>query len=147
MSSLINAKIYKIVCGTTNQIYIGSTTKELSIRLRAHELDFKKYNRGKYHYVSSFAILCNNNYTIELIIDVLCSSQSELFKIEGAYIRDHEDTCVNRLIPGRNRKEHYNDTLKKHICECGHKYTMKNKRIHIESEEHQQYIIDNLEDY
>lgn len=138
MSTLLKAKIYKIVCNKTNQIYIGSTTKDLDTRLHSHELDFKKYCRNRYHFVTSFAILCNNDYSIELITDVQCSSNQELHKIEGAYIQDHQDICVNKNIPGRSKKQYYQDN-KQITCECGSAYKAKDKAKHFRSSKHLEY--------
>ena len=43
MVNYTNGKIYKIICLTTNDIYIGSTTKPLSTRLANHELNQSIY--------------------------------------------------------------------------------------------------------
>ena len=42
-----NAKIYKIVDNTLDNIYIGSTCKTLEQRLKSHEQDYKKFKAGK----------------------------------------------------------------------------------------------------
>ena len=61
-------KIYKIVCQTTNNQYIGSTTEPtLARRLAGHNCDFKRWKKGEFRYLTSFSILENNNYYIELI--------------------------------------------------------------------------------
>ena len=62
-----NGKIYKIVDNTNGDIYIGSTYKRLYERIAKHEYDFKYYLNGNYHYITSFKILKNNDYKIELI--------------------------------------------------------------------------------
>ena len=147
MTTLLKAKIYKIVCNKTKQIYIGSTIKDLEERLHSHELDFIKYCRNRYHYVTSFSILCNNDYKIELITDVICSSKQELRKIEGAFVRDNEDICVNKLIPGRDKATYYKETQKKHKCECGGTYTLNKKTEHMESDQHIEYVNAVWEEY
>lgn len=122
----------------TECCYIGSTTKDLDVRLHSHELDFKKYCRNRYHFVTSFAILYNNDYSIELICDVQCSSNQELRKIEGAYVQDHQDICVNKNIPGRTKKEYYEDN-KKITCPCGSVYKANEKNKHFKTSKHKEY--------
>ena len=93
MVNYTNGKIYKIVCLTTNQIYIGSTTKPLSARLATHRADYKLYKQEKYHYVTSFKILEGNNYRIELLEEYKCDNKEQLHAKEGKYIQLFE--CVN----------------------------------------------------
>ena len=102
-----NGKIYKIVCHTTNKIYIGSTTaKRLSQRLSEHKTTYKRFVSGKSKAcTSSRVVLENNNYSIELIELVPCESKSELTLREAYYIRMIE--CVNKHIPNRSHKEYY----------------------------------------
>ena len=119
----INGKIYKIVCNVTGKIYVGSTIKPLKIRLSGHQAHYNSYLNEKYHYVSSFDILKDGNYFIELICNADCTSKKELNAIEGVYIRDLE--CVNRFIPGRTKKE-YNDEHADTIKEQHKKYYKSN---------------------
>ena len=104
-----NGKIYKIVCNIIDKIYIGSTIKPLKIRLSGHKSHYNLYLNNKYNYVTSFDILKDGNYFIELICNAACTSKKELNAIEGVYIRELE--CVNRLIPCRTQQEYYKDNV------------------------------------
>jgi hypothetical protein len=99
-----NGKIYKIVCNESGKIYIGSTTQSLNTRLIHHKSDYKRYLQGKTNYFTSYQILENNNYHIELICDYPCSCKKELQTMEAKYIREID--CVNKYIPCRTKKEY-----------------------------------------
>ena len=77
-----NGKIYKIIYNdiTNNKlfIYIGSTIQTLYSRISKHKYDYKRYLNNKYCYVSSFEIIKNNNYQIELIEYYKCNNNFEL---------------------------------------------------------------------
>ncbi len=60
-------RFYKIVSANTDKCYIGSSVQNLEERLRQHEKDYKGFQDGKYHYVSSFDILDFKDYSIQLI--------------------------------------------------------------------------------
>jgi hypothetical protein len=108
-------KIYQIVCLTTGQKYISSTKqKTLAERLAGHVRDLKKWKNGKYHFVSSFTILEQGNYQIELIEAYPCNSKDGLNAREGYYIRTLD--CVNKRIEGRTKKE-YHETFRVELAE------------------------------
>ena len=150
-----NAKIYKIVDNLSDMIYIGSTCKTLNQRLNGHELDYKKFRNGKYNFVTSFKILENNNYKIELIKNYPCENKQELNIAEGIEIKKAKTdglNVVNRCIAGLTRKETVaqyciknriilNEKSKeKFNCSCGGKFTYCHKLQHEESKLHQDYI-------
>jgi hypothetical protein len=100
------SKVYQIVCLTTGQKYIGSTTqKNLALRLAGHNAHFKRWKNGNHHFVTSFTILEQGNYQIELIEAYPCNSKDELNAREGHYIRTVE--CINKNIAGRTITEWY----------------------------------------
>ena len=124
-------KIYKIVCNITGEVYYGSTISKLSKRINIHKNLKDCVSRN---------IINRGDYKIELIKDYPCNSQYELEEEEGKYIRENE--CINKQIPGRTKKEHYEDNkieiveknkqyrdlhkeeinkkkLEKITCECG----------------------------
>jgi hypothetical protein len=160
-------KIYKIECNVTGKVYIGSTCKNtLAERLAQHVTDYKRYLKGTYHYISSFAVLQNRNYDIVLIEKYPCNSKDELHARERYWCNELE--CVNqRKNPGMynllgekgfgkyyreknkdtihaKKKEYYNDNKdkknEKHDCICGGKYTHVHKALHIRTAKHQQYL-------
>ena len=97
-------KIYKIECNVTWKIYIGSTCQPLlSSRLTGHVRDYKRHLNGKFHNITSFKVLENDDYFIMLLESVNCNSNDELKARERFHIESID--CVNKCIPGRTVKE------------------------------------------
>ena len=155
MNKFQNAKIYKIVDNTSDLIYIGSTCKTLNQRLKKHESDYKSFKAGKYHFITSFKILENNDYKIELIKLFPCQNKQELNIAEGVEIRQAKINglnVVNKNIAGQTDKESMAQYCKKNRislnekakekfnCSCGGKFTYCHKSKHEESKKHQDYI-------
>lgn len=105
MSDYSKGKIYKLVDNTNGNIYIGSTIKMLCQRLCNHKYDYKKYLIGKYHFVTSFDIIKNGNFKIELIEEYPCNNKKELETRERYYIESIN--CINKNIPTRTDAEYY----------------------------------------
>ena len=73
MADYTKGKIYRLVCNTTGNQYIGSTTQSLSQRLGGHKKDYKRFLEGKItKQTSSFSILSEKNYEMILIEDYPC---------------------------------------------------------------------------
>ena len=137
MSDYKQGKIYKIVDLTTeNNIYVGSTCQTLEKRLSGHVNDFKYYTmNNNNNYITSYEVLKNGNYEILLIENYPCDSKYELLKKERYFIETMN--CVNQIIPTRTKKEwidsnRHNQT----VCECGMRYTTKNKKDHLKTKQH-----------
>jgi hypothetical protein len=104
-------KIYRIVCNTTGLVYYGSTTeKSLSSRLRGHRCGYKDYVDGKRRFITSFSVIENDNFNIELVENYPCTSKEELHRRERFYIENND--CVNKFIPTRTGPEYYQQVLK-----------------------------------
>lgn len=104
------SKVYQIVCLTTGQKYVGSTTqKTLAERLSGHISNFKCWKNDKGTFTTAYHVLEKNNYQIELLETFPCNSKDELNAREGHYIRIID--CVNKKIEGRTKKEWYEDNL------------------------------------
>jgi len=89
-------KIYKIVCNVTGLVYIGSTCEPtLSRRLAGHVGSYKRYQKGKKNYISSFKIIENSSYEIVLVESFPCKTKDELHARER-YWTKHID-CVNKI--------------------------------------------------
>ena len=162
MVNYANGKIYKIECLTTGLIYVGSTTKErLSQRMVEHRSHFKLYKDGKYHNVSCFKVLENDNYRIDLIEAVNANNKDELRAREGHYIKALD--CVNKRIESRTKTEYCQDHKEdkkeydkkyreknadkikkhkyaKHTCECGSQYSFCVNARHLKSIRHQNFV-------
>jgi len=120
-------KIYKIVDNTNESIYIGSTCEPiLSRRLAGHVANYKTYcgSENKKTFVTSYDIIKNDNYYIELIELYPCNSKDELLKRERYYIQTLD--CVNKTIPGRTKKEWNADNMDK-IIKYKKQYNNDNK--------------------
>jgi hypothetical protein len=121
--------VYGIFCKTTWKVYYGSTALTLEKRLKSHEMDYKASLNGYYKYVSSYEIIKNNNYEIKLL--ETCDDEIHMKIREGYYIRTFP--CVNKVIPGRTRKEYYEDNreeMKEYYKANKEKLTEKNKEYY-----------------
>jgi hypothetical protein len=132
-----NGKIYKIVDNTNQNIYIGSTFRELNERLKCHKRKSKCYINNKTNYVSSFEIIKNNDYKIELIENVEhCNNKLDLLKRERYYIEHNScNSCINKYKNQGIKSEigeieyykFYRENNKEKITEYNKKYRENNK--------------------
>lgn len=147
-----NGKIYRLISSQTNEVYIGSTTQALQKRKSEHNQNFKYWQNGKYHYISSFELCKYDDMDIELVEEYPCKSKNELEKRESEIIRSTEH-CINisKYVGVEGRREYRREYKKvnserirkyesKNIqCECGlisqrkqiqrHKRTTKHHRL------------------
>jgi hypothetical protein len=120
-------KIYKIVCRKTDKQYIGSTTEPtLARRLAGHRCDIKRWKNGEFAFVSSFSVMEENDYYIELVELVPCSSKDELLVRERFHIQNNE--CVNKCVPLRTHKE-WCEENRKQINEKAKEYYEENREV------------------
>jgi hypothetical protein len=145
MPNYQNGKIYKIESPDGDMVYIGSTARQyLSQRMMKHRNSYNRWKKEKKEsHVTAYDIFDKygiENCTIVLLESFPCNSKDELKAREGEYIRNME--CVNKVIPGRNKKEYYNDN-KDLISENYKKYyyDKRNKILEI----HKQYYMSNKE--
>lgn len=137
-----SGKVYRIVCQSTGLQYIGSTSKNVSTRLQKHLNNYYEFLKGKYHFISSFNVLKNNNYKVDVLENYEYENIHELRKRERFYIECFE--CVNLNIPSRTKKEwcevNKEKLNKKYNCLCGGKYTYKHITDHLKTLRHREYI-------
>ena len=147
MVNYAHGKIYKIVDLTNDNIYIGSTCEpKLARRLAQLISGYKSYINGKSHFVTSYKILENGNYDIQLIESYACCNKDELHAREGLYINTM--ACINKIVAGRTPKEyyeHYKDAInykkkEKYICLCGGIVSHTHKARHNTSQKHINFI-------
>jgi len=110
-----SCNIYKIVCNTTGEIYIGSTVQPLRKRLAQHKAHKNTIARS---------IIDRGSYDIILIENLKCDNKDELHKKEREYIEKNE--CINTRIPNRTVKERY-ERDKEDIKEYHKKYYQEYK--------------------
>ena len=118
MSDYSQGKIYMITTNKIYEVYIGSTIQTLEERLSSHKSDYKRWLKGEERYCTSFEILQYDDCEILLVEDYPCETEKELRLKEGEYICEMD--CVNKVIPGRSRKEYCKE------------YYQKNKEYHKE---------------
>ena len=172
-----NGRIYFIepICEhEDNEFYYGSTIQKLCKRIDKHRHDFKRWKDGKFGKIMCFELFEKyglENCKIYLAEKYPCEDREELEAREGYYIWNYD--CINKIIPGRTRKEYridnrdkskeyninnkikikeyYNDNRDKintkhnvhYDCVCGGKYTYSNKSKHLKSKKHIKYIEQN----
>ena len=95
-------KIYKIWSPHSDDIYIGSSTQDLAVRMGKHRSDMD---------CTAKSIINLGEAKIELIELYPCNSKIELNKREGYFIRSLD--CVNICISGRTKKEYYEENKEK----------------------------------
>ena len=154
-SKYCNGKIYKIIDKSSDMIYVGSTIRTLNQRLGMHISQFKSFKAHKAKFMTSFKILENDNYKIELISLYPCENKKELEFEEGKHIlklKNDGFNVVNKCIVGQTRKEsksryyknhktHINELQKKkHKCICGSQCSISHKSCHEKTRKHQDYI-------
>lgn len=150
---LIKGFIYKLTCSQTSNSYFGSTTKP-NERLRGHLSPNNKC-------MSRFLI----NPTMEVIeeIEYNPNNNRPLLLAERSYIESN--SCVNKKVPLRSRLELYNikkqnpnffknmyiqrggiayNIRTRKTCECGGVYIQRNKKRHLETEKHKNFILSNI---
>lgn len=143
--------IYVLKNTTSNDVYYGSTKKELYVRLGEHKSDWKRYSTGiPQSYLTSFEVVkCPTSY-IELVEEV---SKEDRYIREGFWIRNNP--CVNLHIPTRTSQERYLDNHEEMLEERrqyyqNHKEKMINDAKHYVNEHkedtqnyHKQYYLEN----
>jgi hypothetical protein len=102
-SEAFTGRIYRISAPGFDQVYVGSTRKALSTRMAQHQSDMRKWQRGAYHYVTSFALLGQPDVSIDLIEEDEYQDMQHMREREAYWIT--RLPSVNRCMPGRSRNE------------------------------------------
>ena len=89
-------KIYRVVDNTNGNVYIGITINRLCDRLAQHKC---------YKNCISRDIINNGDYEI-ILIEETDDKTRERYWIENT-------ECINERIPGRTKKEYYQDNIEK----------------------------------
>lgn len=123
-------KIYKLVSSHTDQVYIGSTTQKLNIRLSGHESDFNR-NMKK----SSEKLIRYCDCKIELLEKFPCKNDKEL--------RKREQYWINKYPNVSNFKNAYSKLNKLQgiiQCDCGKILKRCSLENHKKTKEHKNKI-------
>ncbi len=107
-----DSKIYVITDIDYNERYYGSTVQPLTKRFIEHKSKYNLYkNKNTGCYISLFSIFDKytpQNTKIELVESFPCTSKAELEAREGYHIKQ-DSSAVNRIVPGRTKREYYQD--------------------------------------
>ena len=110
-----NAKIYKLIDNTNDNVYIGSCCSSLKTRLSKHKFSYELFlfhNIKSYEiikngdYIKSYDIIKNGDYTIELLEDCNVKTKKELLEREHFFIVNNE--CLNKNLADINYDQYYN---------------------------------------
>jgi len=134
MPDYSRARIYKIVCDTSGEVYYGSTIQSLSMRLTGHRQDARRDR------CSSKQIIDRGNYSIVLVEEYPCENKEQLCRRERYYIENNE--CVNKQVPTRTKKQYHQDN-KAWKAEYDKNYVENNKDWKVEK--NKRYYQDNRE--
>ena len=124
--------IYKIVDNTNENVYFGATYQTLSARKSGHKRDYNRYKNGTSFYTTAYDIFDNNDFKFievdSIENDNLDTLKCDLKLLERKYIENN--VCVNKVIPGRTKKEYsryyYNKNIER-LKEYKAKYYQQNK--------------------
>ena len=97
MNKYADSKIYMIRDRTNNNCYIGSTFNKLCLRKAIHKYHYKLYTQNRFHYLSSFDIIKNNDYEFVLLESYPCDTKQQMHEREKFYISNHMN-CINRYM-------------------------------------------------
>ena len=144
-------RIYKIISGNTDKIYVGSTVKTIEERLLAHESSYKSWinSEFEYSYCTSYEILKYSDYQIILIEEIKIKNNSELWKLEGFYQIENYYNCVNSSFSSPRPRKTLIDTInERYTCYCGREMYNKYKTRfhHIRTISHKVNVIENHKD-
>jgi hypothetical protein len=109
------SKIYAIKCKERDDVYIGSTTRPLYVRMSEHRADVRNVMNGRKLYKKNTSMLITQypSAWIELIEEFPCNNKEELHKREFEIMK--ETKCVNRINPITN------------MCRCAENITFEKK--------------------
>ena len=140
----IIGRIYRIVSSECDGCYIGSTTRQLSIRFSCHQSTYKRYLAGKSNYVTSFKVIKFADANIELIHEGVFDSKEDMKALEDDIIRTTPNAVNKNIAVWTGTKQEYDtkyyqdnrETIRarkdRHItCPiCGGKFTPSHKHQH-----------------
>ena len=98
-----NYNIYKISSQNSNQCYIGITKKDIEKRLKEHVACYELFKNEKTSFITSFEIIKNGDYKIELIESFIPKTTQEKKDKEAYYIKTNNS--VNKRIENRTQAE------------------------------------------
>jgi hypothetical protein len=102
-SESFTGRIYRISAPGCDQVYIGSTRQTLSTRMSKHRYNMRAWQRGAYHYVTSFALVVLPGVSIDTVEEEEYQDLQHMRDREAYWIARLR--TVNRHTPGRSDAE------------------------------------------
>ena len=126
--------IYKITNTVNNEVYVGSTTTDLELRMVKHKCDAKKRPE-----LSKFYTFMNEHgvehFEIEIVEEFPCERKTELERREGEIIK--AIGTLNQRIAGRTKEEYmkeFEEYFKKYKKEYKKKWQINNREHYLQKE-------------
>lgn len=115
------------------QLYIGSTTEPANVRFSKHKNAYKRFRNGlPVSMCSAFTVFggCQPNEvpTMNILEELDVNTRAELLRREGHYIRENAAICVNKLVAGRTKLEHYRENAEQ-VKQKSREYYNRNKEM------------------
>ena len=104
---MLQGKIYMLSSPHHPKVYVGSTIQSIAKRLARH--------RAKSNTCRSRELFetCGDSVQVDILEQVDVCDRDELIKHEIRYLKKYQGKLVNRNMPYRDRKQHYQDNLEK----------------------------------
>jgi hypothetical protein len=109
-------RIYRISAPDSDRVYVGSTRQTLSTRMSKHKRDMRTWERGRYNYVTSFALVGLPGAGIDLIEEDEYQDMQHMRDREAYWIA--RLPTVNKCTPGRSQAESHRISHAAHVP-CG----------------------------
>jgi len=147
MPDYSQGKIYKIVNDSNDNFYIGSTIQPLYKRMYHH--------KNQHHRCMSKNLGVDiKDCIIVLVENIQCKDKDELLRKERFYIEKYRNeglNIVNKIIPGRTKKEYYEDNKEKIAEQTKKLYekkkTKRNQQQKENYEKNKEYYIKKHKEY
>ena len=123
-------RIYKISAPGCAKVYVGSTKRELNVRMTEHKGAKHEYDKGNNTYYSSHEILAYECATIELLEEDAYISMQHMRDREAFWIQ--RLPSVNKSTPGRSQRESERlyKKSKKECSKCGRHVRIDGMKTH-----------------
>ena len=96
-------RIYQISAPGYDKVYVGSTKRDLNVRMSCHKGGMGNRKRGKTNYCSAYEILAYPDATIELLEEDAYLDMQHMRDREAFWIQQLHAVNINK--PGRSNKE------------------------------------------
>ena len=124
----IRGHIYQITAPGCAKVYVRSTRLKLCQRMSQHRKNLRKWQRGRFHFISSYEVLAHPGAGIHILEEGQFTKQ-HMREREAHYIQSLPS--VNRNVPGRSPAESRRVCAAKVACPtCGKRVRRDNLKKH-----------------